>query len=53
MLGAQVNYIKKKEIEEMKNREKRREREKKKKHICPDFINKSIPLHLWSNRVEI
>ena len=57
MLGAQVNYIKKIEKKQQKGtkskKEKREEKRERKKHIYPDFINKSIPLHMCSNRVGI
>ena len=56
MLGAQVNYIKKKLKKKKIGKRKRKQREEKKKgkkHIYPDFINKSIPLHMCSDRVGI
>ena len=51
MLGDQVNCIKKKKIGKRKKIERREKR--KEKRIYPDFINKPILLHLWSDRVEI
>ena len=57
MLGAQVNYIKKIEKKQQKGtkskKEKREEKRERKKHIYLDFINKSISLYMWSNRVKI
>ena len=46
-LGPKSVTLKKKEKKERseKRKTKRRE-ERKKKHICPNFINKSIPFHL-------
>ena len=54
MLRVQVSYIFFFFIkEEIGKKEKNREKRREEKRICPDLINKLIPLHLWFDRVEI
>ena len=54
-LGPKLVTLKKEREESGKQEEEKKQRDEKReeKRICPYFINKSIPLHLWSDRVEI
>ena len=54
-LGPKLVTIHKQKQKEIVKKEKQREEKRERKNTShwPDFIKELIPLHLWSNRVEI